>query len=73
MNLTSKGQVTIPKAIRDQFGLHAGTEIEFGVEGNRVFLSANKGRRDSLGKARGTANAGLSTEQILQLTRGDSE
>lgn len=27
--LTSKGQVTIPKRIRDQLGLEAGTEVEF--------------------------------------------
>ena len=27
--ITSKGQVTIPKRIRDRLGLDAGTEIEF--------------------------------------------
>ena len=27
--LTSKGQVTIPKRIREQLGLEAGTEVEF--------------------------------------------
>jgi len=27
--LTSKGQVTIPKRIRDKLGLEAGTEVEF--------------------------------------------
>jgi AbrB family looped-hinge helix DNA binding protein len=30
--ITSKGQVTIPKRIRDELGLTAGTEIEFIVE-----------------------------------------
>ena len=30
--ITSKGQVTIPKRIRDEFGLTAGTEIEFIIE-----------------------------------------
>ncbi len=30
--ITSKGQVTIPKSIRDRFGLDAGTEVEFVVE-----------------------------------------
>jgi AbrB family looped-hinge helix DNA binding protein len=30
--ITSKGQVTIPKRIRDEVGLTAGTEIEFIVE-----------------------------------------
>lgn len=30
--VTSKGQVTIPKRIRDELGLRAGTEIEFTIE-----------------------------------------
>ena len=30
--ITSKGQVTIPKAIRDRLGLHEGTTVEFVVE-----------------------------------------
>jgi antitoxin PrlF len=30
--ITSKGQVTIPKRIRDELGLTAGTEIEFSIQ-----------------------------------------
>jgi len=30
--VTSKGQVTIPKRIRDELGLTAGTEVEFVLE-----------------------------------------
>lgn len=30
--ITSKGQVTIPKRIRDELGLTAGTEVEFIIE-----------------------------------------
>jgi AbrB family looped-hinge helix DNA binding protein len=30
--ITSKGQVTIPKRIRDELGLDAGTEVEFILE-----------------------------------------
>ncbi|RLM50025.1 AbrB/MazE/SpoVT family DNA-binding domain-containing protein [Halorubrum sp. Atlit-28R] len=32
--ITSKGQVTIPKRIRDELGLDAGTEVEFIIEGD---------------------------------------
>ena len=31
--LTSKGQVTIPKEIRDAFGLHSGDRVEFIISG----------------------------------------
>jgi antitoxin PrlF len=31
--LTSKGQLTLPKAIREQLGLHEGDRVEFRVTG----------------------------------------
>jgi AbrB family looped-hinge helix DNA binding protein len=37
-SVTSKGQVTIPKAVRSRLGIRAGTRVEFAVVGNRVEL-----------------------------------
>ncbi|WP_043196467.1 type II toxin-antitoxin system PrlF family antitoxin [Pseudomonas putida] len=37
--LTSKGQVTLPKSIRQLLGLNAGTKIAFDVRGNEVVVS----------------------------------
>lgn len=37
--LTSKGQVTVPKAVRDALGIAAGDEIVFRVEGDRAVLA----------------------------------
>jgi AbrB family looped-hinge helix DNA binding protein len=34
--MTSKGQITIPRAIRDQLGLNAGTQVEFEVSNGRL-------------------------------------
>ena len=31
--VTSKGQITIPKAVRDALGLHTGDRVEFVVQG----------------------------------------
>ena len=36
--ITSKGQVTIPKEIRDRFGLKKANRVRFEVEGERVIL-----------------------------------
>lgn len=36
--MTSKGQVTIPKSIRDQLGLRQGTRVAFAVEGDHAVL-----------------------------------
>jgi AbrB family looped-hinge helix DNA binding protein len=37
--VTSKGQVTVPKAVRDALGIAAGDEIVFRVEGNRAIVA----------------------------------
>jgi antitoxin PrlF len=37
--MTSKGQVTVPKAVRDALGIKAGDELIFRVEGNRAVLA----------------------------------
>ena len=36
--ITTKGQVTIPKELRDQFGLHPGEMVEFVVENGAVVV-----------------------------------
>jgi AbrB family looped-hinge helix DNA binding protein len=44
--VTSKGQVTIPKRVRDQLGLKAGSRVEF-VLGKGHALIAPAGRSDA--------------------------
>lgn len=38
MKIGERGQVTIPKDIRDQFGLGPETEVEFRVAGGSIIL-----------------------------------
>lgn len=37
--MTSKGQITVPKAVRDALGLEEGDEVVFRVEGDRAVLA----------------------------------
>lgn len=37
--VTSKGQVTVPKAVRDALGIKVGDRVMFRVEGNRALLA----------------------------------
>ena len=37
--ITSKGQVTVPKAVREALGIKEGDAIVFRVEGNRAVLA----------------------------------
>ena len=45
-NMTSKGQVTVPKDIRDALGLEAGRPVRFEIDetGNARILKANDGQ-----------------------------
>ena len=45
MRVTSKGQVTIPKEIRDRLGIGPGSEVEFGERDSLVSLE-KKGDAD---------------------------
>lgn len=76
MRITSKGQVTIPVEIRKAAGFLPQTEVQFELRGNVVIIrkapSQKGGRGDRLvEKLKGTATSGLSTDEILELTRGD--
>lgn len=41
-SVTSKGQTTIPKEVRDQLGLDQGTRIEWTVEDGRAIVRPRK-------------------------------
>ncbi len=45
--ITSKGQITIPKKIRDQLGLQAGDVLSFYIEaGDNITVKPEKGSSD---------------------------
>jgi AbrB family looped-hinge helix DNA binding protein len=73
MRVTRKGQVTIPLAIRQKVGILPDTEVEFAVRGDAVILrKAKSGARRGvrlIQRMRGRATAGLTTDEIMALTR----
>lgn len=74
--LTVKGQVTIPKPIRDALGLKPGTPVDFGVnkEGQVVILKAPgiaTQAQDRFEAARGKADIKWRTDELMALLRGD--
>jgi antitoxin PrlF len=73
--MTSKGQVTIPKRIRDYLGLKPGSQVEFTVSGGGQIIvnghhKSSKCRFDALV---GSAGPGMSTDELMALTRGWGE
>ncbi|HRE43062.1 MAG TPA: type II toxin-antitoxin system PrlF family antitoxin [Terricaulis sp.] len=72
--LTTKGQVTIPKPVRDKLGVKAGDEVAFELaEDGRVVVSKARGKpkKSRFAALRGHAGKGMSTDQIMALTRGE--
>ena len=72
--VTSKGQVTIPKPVRDRLGIAPGSRVNFELapDGRIVLVKVGGRRRKSRFETlRGRAGKGLSTDEIMALTRGD--
>ena len=44
MRITSKGQVTIPKQVREQLGIRTGSEVEFHLDRNGQFVLVKTGK-----------------------------
>ena len=72
--VTSKGQVTIPLAIREKLGLTPHTEVEFQLSGDAVKVKKAKTQtrgRSLVEHMKGRGSGRLSTDQIMALTRGE--
>ncbi|PKO61120.1 MAG: AbrB family transcriptional regulator [Betaproteobacteria bacterium HGW-Betaproteobacteria-18] len=80
MKITSKGQVTIPQAVREQAGLHPNSEVDFEVRNNgevviRLVAAAPQSSvRSAFARVRGSANAsefkGMGTDEFMAFLRG---
>ena len=70
--MTTKGQVTISKRLRDYLGLKLGSVVDFELIEGRVVLKTDekqrKGRFDAL---LGNAHLGVTTDELMNLTRGE--
>jgi antitoxin PrlF len=71
--MTTKGQVTVPKRLRDYLGLKPGSDVDFELsQDGRVFLKAHHGAPESrFARLRGSAKSGMTTDELMALTRGE--
>jgi antitoxin PrlF len=83
MQVTEKGQVTIPKHIRTAAGVAPGSEVEFSLEGSRIVMTpvstaVREDRRAALRKAAARVRASfapefrqLGADEIMAFLRGE--
>lgn len=76
MRVTEKGQVTIPKEMREALGIGAGSEVDFERGDVDTIVIRKAIGRPSRGaqlvqRLRGRGDVGLTTDEIMALTRGE--
>ncbi|HOP41736.1 MAG TPA: AbrB/MazE/SpoVT family DNA-binding domain-containing protein [Geobacteraceae bacterium] len=75
MRITSKGQVTIPREVREKMGMLPHSEVEIFIEGNTVVIRKVEGKerrgKKIVERMRGKATVRMSTDEIMALTRGE--
>ena len=75
MPITTKGQVTIPKPMRDHMGLAPGSRVEFvlDAEGQVILQKAGTPAESRFARVRRSPSRrnALTTEEIMKLTRGE--
>lgn len=68
--VAERGQITLPKAVRDALGLAKGTVLKVELDGGRIIL--RKDVTDAISRVRGRFRlpAGATTDEVLAEVRG---
>jgi antitoxin PrlF len=70
--MTSKGQLTVPKAVRDALGIAEGDQVVFRVEGHRATLARTPHLLDLAGAVSvPAAKRGATWSDVRATTRAD--
>lgn len=84
MRVTSKGQVTIPKEVRERLGIQPGSDVGFAEEGGKVVLiNEDNSKNETPGERmvrlmvefgdrmrREGKLSGMTTDEIMEMNRG---
>jgi antitoxin PrlF len=68
--VAERGQVTIPKPLRDRLGIRPGTVLEFREEAGQL-VAAKTQPLNALDEAYGSLGRGRRTDEILRELRGE--
>ncbi len=70
--VSSKGQVTVPKSVRDALGIKEGDEVVFRVEGHRAVLARTPDFLELAGTIRvPAAKRNVAWDDVIRRTRSE--
>ncbi|VVT02037.1 AbrB/MazE/SpoVT family DNA-binding domain-containing protein [Hoeflea sp. EC-HK425] len=81
MRVSEKGQITIPKHLRERAGIAPNSEVTVDFDGGRLIIAAadrqaekaNRARLErfmqALRKLEGTGDQSINADQLMQITR----
>lgn len=67
--VSEKGQVTIPKPLRDRLGILPGEQLEFEEEAGRL-VARKLVARDAIDELYGSLDLGMTTDEFMDEVRG---
>jgi AbrB family looped-hinge helix DNA binding protein len=70
--VSEKGQVTIPKRLRDRLGIEAGATLEFDEDAGRLVARKVRGR-DQVDSVYGILDLDRDTDQLIDELRGPAD
>jgi len=81
MRVTSKGQVTIPRDLRELAGIEPNSEVVFSLEGGKLVVAPKNGRRAiedrnrldrvlaTISRLEGTGDQAVDGDDLMSMTR----
>ncbi len=70
MKLMERGQITIPKKFRDQYGLKTDTEIDLLPVNEGLLIIKRKARKNPFEEVYGILNKKVSSDKYIEEIRG---
>ena len=71
--ISEKGQVTVPKPLRDRLGIRPGDRLDFTEEDGHIVVSKATDKQDPIGTVYGILSLGESTDEVLRGLRGEPD
>jgi antitoxin PrlF len=71
--VSEKGQITVPKRLRERLGIHPGDRLELVEDGGRLVATKTVGGGDPVSAVYGILSLDVSSDEAIRALRGESD